>query len=138
MKHEKDCSCLFCATRHRIGFVSTRIAGTDGVSLETFKWAEILEKHNFKCFYFAGELEVPPEKGYLSDKAHFLHPEIRHVYHSCFAKRHRKRSITKQIHQLKEDLKDDLYDFVSKYNINLLIPQNAQSLSAEQRGSAEE
>ncbi|HUT71589.1 MAG TPA: hypothetical protein VMW89_13030 [Desulfatiglandales bacterium] len=27
-----------------IGFVSTRIAGTDGVSLEIQKWAEVLEE----------------------------------------------------------------------------------------------
>ena len=27
----------------RIGFVSTRFAGTDGVSLETAKWATVLE-----------------------------------------------------------------------------------------------
>ena len=29
---------------NNIGFVSTRFAGTDGVSLEADKWADILEK----------------------------------------------------------------------------------------------
>ncbi len=28
-------------TSHHIGFISTRFAGTDGVSLETGKWAKI-------------------------------------------------------------------------------------------------
>jgi hypothetical protein len=28
----------------RIGFISTRFAGTDGVSLETAKWATVLER----------------------------------------------------------------------------------------------
>ncbi len=128
MNHEKDCTCLFCATRHRIGFVSTRIAGTDGVSLETFKWAEVFKKLNFECFYFAGELDTPPEVSFLSEKSHFTHPEIRHIFRNCFGRRHRKRSISKQIHEIKEELKDDLYDFISKFNINLLITQNAQTI----------
>ena len=39
------------------GFISTRIAGTDGVSLEIEKWADIFQKEGFNCFYFAGELD---------------------------------------------------------------------------------
>ena len=27
----------------KVGFVSTRIAGTDGVTLETYKWHQVLE-----------------------------------------------------------------------------------------------
>lgn len=44
-----------------IGFISTRIAGTDGVSLETEKWAEVLEDLGHTCFYFAGEFDRPQE-----------------------------------------------------------------------------
>ena len=28
---------------NNIGFISTRLAGTDGVSLETAKWADVFE-----------------------------------------------------------------------------------------------
>ena len=38
-----------------IGFVSTRFAGTDGVSLESSKWAKVFEDNGFSCFWFAGE-----------------------------------------------------------------------------------
>jgi len=31
-----------------IGFVSTRFAGTDGVSLESSKWANVFEYNGFK------------------------------------------------------------------------------------------
>ena len=41
-----------------IGFVSTRFAGTDGVSLESSKWAEVLDKSGHACFWFAGEYLV--------------------------------------------------------------------------------
>ena len=40
-----------------IGFISTRFAGTDGVSLESSKWAEVFEKSGHSCFWFAGELD---------------------------------------------------------------------------------
>ncbi len=128
MSHEKDCTCFFCSSRQRIGFISTRIAGTDGVSLETFKWADVLEKQNFKCFYFAGELDTDPEISFLSEKAHFSHPEIRKIFRNCFDKRTRKRSTTQKIQKIKSELKDDLYKFINKFNINLLIPQNALTI----------
>ena len=39
---------------NRIGFVSTRFQGTDGVSLETVKWRQVLEKMGYECFFFSG------------------------------------------------------------------------------------
>ncbi len=42
--------------RLNIGFVSTRFAGIDGVSLESSKWARVLENEGHTCFWFAGEL----------------------------------------------------------------------------------
>jgi len=65
-----------CAAVKRIGFVSTRFAGTDGVSLETFKWIQVLERNRYECFAFAGEMETPPEHSFLEPLAHFSHPEI--------------------------------------------------------------
>ena len=32
--------CPYCGEAHNVGFVATRLAGTDGVSLEAEKWAE--------------------------------------------------------------------------------------------------
>ena len=37
----------------RIGFVGTRFAGTDGVSLESEKWADELRAMGHDVFYFA-------------------------------------------------------------------------------------
>ncbi len=33
-----------------IGFVSTRFAGIDGVTLESSKWADVFEKNGYNCF----------------------------------------------------------------------------------------
>jgi len=123
--HPENCECFFCTTNVHAGFISTRIAGTDGVSLETLKWAKIFENQGIKCFYFAGELETPAQRSYLCEKAHFKNPEIRFIFRNCFGKRQRKRSVTKKIHEIKEALKDDLYKFIRTYNIDMLVPQNA-------------
>ena len=67
-----------------IGFVSKRIAGTDGVTLEIKKWAEVLEGMHYACFYFAGELDTPQESSMLSPKAHFSHPQIASINEFVF------------------------------------------------------
>ncbi len=126
--HPDNCECFFCTTTVHAGFISTRIAGTDGVSLETLKWASVLEKQGIKPFYFAGELETPSQRSYLCEKAHFKNPEIRFIFRNCFGRRQRKRSVTKKIHTLTEELKDELYKFIRTYNIDILIPQNALTI----------
>lgn len=60
----------------RAGFISTRFAGTDGVSLETAKWAATLEKLGLLCLYFAGECDRPVEVSRVVPEAFFKHPEI--------------------------------------------------------------
>jgi glycosyltransferase involved in cell wall biosynthesis len=111
-----------------VGFISTRIAGTDGVSLELEKWADVFEKLGLTCFYFAGELDRPPERSYLVEEAHFTHPEIKAVYNKSFGTMMRDRAISKKIYQLAIKLKDDLYDFVKKFDIDLIIPENALTI----------
>ena len=45
----------------RIGFISTRFHGTDGVTLEARKWAHILSGMGHSCFWMAGLLDAPAE-----------------------------------------------------------------------------
>jgi mannosylglucosylglycerate synthase len=116
---------------HNIGFISTRIAGTDGVSLETEKWARVFEKERFHCFYFAGELDRPSSQSYQVAAAHFTHPDIRSIFNAAFACHDngvRPRKLTNLIHGIKEHLKDKLYDFIDKFKIDLLIPENALTI----------
>jgi glycosyltransferase involved in cell wall biosynthesis len=111
-----------------VGFVSTRLAGTDGVSLETAKWERIFEQEGFNCFYFAGELDRPPEQSYLAAEAHFTYPEIDEIQNKVFDVSVRKRSTTVKIHQLARKLKDDLHSFIEKFDLDLIIPQNALTI----------
>jgi len=121
-------ACQYCGRVHRLGFISTRIAGTDGVSLETEKWAEVFESEGFECFYFAGEIDRPPEKSMLYEKAHFKHPEIKKLHSRCYGVTVRDRSITKQIYALKVEMKDALYAFKEKFDLELLVPENVLTI----------
>jgi glycosyltransferase involved in cell wall biosynthesis len=111
-----------------VAFISTRIAGTDGVSLEIEKWADIFEQEGFTCYYFAGELDRPAERCHLVPEAHFTHPDIKDIYQESFDNFGRERAVSKKIYQLAIKLKDHLYEFVEKFNIQLIIPENALTI----------
>lgn len=108
----------------RIGFISTRFHGTDGVTLEAAKWAQLLEEQNHRCFWMAGLLDKPKEKSYLEPLAFFNHPEVAAVQAPLFGRTTRSRSLTTEIQAIKEKLKDALYHFIDQFELEVLVPQN--------------
>ena len=113
---------------HRIGFVSTRFESTDGVSLETEKWAHVLEGLGQECFYFAGLCNRAQERSYVVEEAHFKHPEILELHQQIFSSDRRTLGLTRQIYTLKEHLKEHLYSFIRKFGIELLLVENALAI----------
>ena len=111
-----------------IGFVSTRFAGTDGVSLETQKWATVLDEMGYRCFYFAGELDRPKSAAMLSPRAHFKHPVISQLNEFVFSHTERPEAITDQIDGLKKELKADLKEFIARFDIELIIAENVLAI----------
>jgi glycosyltransferase involved in cell wall biosynthesis len=112
----------------RIGFVSTRLAGTDGVSLETRKWSQILTGLGHECFYFAGESDWPEARSYVVPEAHFNHPDIRALNADLFDKYIRSPQTSQKIQALQWHLKSHLYEFVRSFDLGLLIVENALSI----------
>ena len=112
----------------RIGFISTRFSTTDGVSLETHKWAHVLSGLGHQMFYFAGLCNRPPEVSYVVPEAHFDHPEIREISNIAYQLRTRPFNVTRRIHELQWHIKQHLYKFVQQFNIELLIVENALSI----------
>ncbi len=108
----------------RIGFISTRFQGTDGVTLEARKWAQILSGLGHSCYWMAGELDARPEISLQSPLAYFNHPEVAEVQAKLFGVAFRTRAVTNQIQSIKERLKDDLYRFIERFQIEVLIPEN--------------
>ncbi len=115
---------LSAGAPRRIGFVSTRFHGTDGVTLEAAKWAYILTEQGHSCYWMAGLLDTPPETSYLAPLAFFGRPEVVQLQSQLFGTGTRTRSVTNQVQAIKENLKDEIYRFIEKFQIELLIPQN--------------
>ena len=57
---------LTAGATKRLGFVSTRFHGTDGVTLEAKKWAHILHGLGHESFWMAGLLDTPPGRSHRS------------------------------------------------------------------------
>jgi glycosyltransferase involved in cell wall biosynthesis len=139
----------------RIGFVSTRFAGTDGVSLETAKWAAVLERLGHTCFYFAGQSDRPAERSRIVPEAFYRHPDIdeinRRAYAGEWQSNHEGRAadadahlpelhlparsiytrppgLTTRIHELRESLKAELRSFVDAFDLELLVIENASAI----------
>ena len=115
-------------TSRHIGFVSTRFSGTDGVSLETQKWAAVLERLGHTCFYLAGSSDRPVDRSRIVPESLFTHPDIHTIYGAAFSQRTRSPEITRLIHQLKDHLKAQIYAFVLDFDIELLISENALTI----------
>ncbi|HEU4746242.1 MAG TPA: hypothetical protein VFS61_13440, partial [Anaerolineales bacterium] len=130
----------------RIGFISTRFAGTDGVSLETAKWATIIERLDHECFYFCGLSDRPPEVSYIVPEAFYrhptidaitevvfagiwghmdegrqTHPELESLHQDFFSLYIRPSRITREIQELKGYFKEHLYRFAHKFRLEALI-----------------
>jgi glycosyltransferase involved in cell wall biosynthesis len=112
----------------KIGFISTRFAGIDGVSLEASKWAMVLEKDGHSCYWFAGELDQVPTNSFLVPEAHFQNDENNWVNEHILGRKVRDISVTDEIHSLRKILKRKIYEFVRIFNIDLLIVENALSI----------
>jgi glycosyltransferase involved in cell wall biosynthesis len=140
-------------SERRAGFVSTRLAGTDGVSLEAAKWSSVLERLGVQSVYFAGQLDRPAEKSRLVPEAFYRHPDIDAINRTVFAgftepgepwkpeaarsdiRRRdffspyvRPRELDRRINELRRHLKDELYTFASGFDLDLLIVENALAI----------
>jgi len=111
-----------------IGIVSTRLQGTDGVSLETAKWVEVLERMGFQCYFFSGLSDWNPEKSMIEPIAFFRHPTIDELNRQFYGIKTRKCELTDRIHEIRCELKKHLYRFIEKFKIDLLIVENAISI----------
>lgn len=111
-----------------IGFISTRLAGTDGVSLETAKWATVLLRMGHEIFYCAGELDPDGPPGTLIPEAHFTHPESEWISAQAFGNRSRHPQLESRIEELTASLRAGLRDFIERFEIDLIIAENALTI----------
>jgi len=111
-----------------VGFISTRLTGADGVSLEADKWAEVFQQEGFNCYFAAGELDTPKENSFIVPEMHFRHPKILQIHNECFGASTREPAITQKIHWMKNRLKKSIYRFVDIFRLDLIVIENALSI----------
>tara|TARA_B110000116_G_scaffold272450_1_gene297732 strand:+ start:4365 stop:5627 length:1263 start_codon:yes stop_codon:yes gene_type:complete len=114
----------------RIGFVSTRFHGTDGVSLEASKWAKVLEKElEHECFWFAGKLDTPENSSSLCPEAFFEHPSVISLQEKLFSDLNTcSNDLTDSVNVLETEIYNSLENFIREYSIDLVIPQNVLAI----------
>ncbi|MBI9019968.1 MAG: glycosyltransferase family 4 protein [Verrucomicrobia bacterium] len=112
----------------RIGFVSTRFAGTDGVSLESAKWAEVLWSYGHESFWYAGLLDRDPAVSHCVPEAHFEHPENIWINQRIWGRYERDPLVSRRIRDTADYLKSTLYDFTKRFDISVLVAQNALTI----------
>ncbi|MFC1886203.1 glycosyltransferase [Thermodesulfobacteriota bacterium] len=111
-----------------IGFVSTRFAGTDGVTLESDKWAQVFETNGHQCFWFAGKLDRNKKSSFLSSEAFFQHKKNSWINDRIIGKKGRTAEVTQAIHDLRSYLKVKLHEFIDRFDIDLIITENVLAI----------
>jgi glycosyltransferase involved in cell wall biosynthesis len=82
----------------------------------------------FDCYFFAGECEWPSSKSYVVKEAHFDHPQIQALNQDLFDDYQRSSATSGKIQRLRFFLKKHLYQFIEKFDLDLLIVENALAI----------
>ncbi len=113
----------------RIVFISTRISGTDGVSMEISKWAQVLERMGHTCYYIAGQCDDrPAAASYVIPEAHFTHPIIAEINRQSFGIQLRKPEVSEKIRAMTQVIKEKLHAGLSHFQADLIIAENCLTI----------
>ncbi|MFW5708839.1 MAG: glycoside hydrolase family 125 protein, partial [Chloroflexota bacterium] len=107
-----------------IGFISTRLAGVDGVSLETAKMVQVLEEMGHQCFYIAGEFDSTAKPGWLVPSMHFYDPVAHSIHDEVFRNPNPSPKTFRRIYSIADNIRNELMAFIEEYDIDLIVPQN--------------
>ncbi len=112
----------------RIGLVGTRLAGVDGVSFETMKWEEILQRLGHETRLCAGELPRGREGERLIPAMHFIHPAATAVSEAAFDPGADPLAVRREVGRLADELLPQLAGWVASESIEMLIVENAWAI----------
>ncbi|MEM9953373.1 MAG: glycosyltransferase family 4 protein [Chloroflexota bacterium] len=111
-----------------IGFVGTRFAGVDGVSLETQKLAQVFREMGHECFFCAGELDSNAQPSYHIPEAHFTHPTAKKLHDEAFSKPKLSPEFFAKLYASADAIRAELEKFIEQYSIDLIVPQNSLTI----------
>ncbi len=115
----------------RIGFISTRLNGTDGVSLEVEKWATVLKRMGHELYYCAGELGGYAAGGTLIPQLHFDHQYIFQFGQRAFGQGHQQTdpiTLVDEIYEMADEIRAPLRKFIRSNHLDLIVVENALTI----------
>ena len=112
----------------KVGFVSTRLAGTDGVSLETKKWAEVAGRLGHEIYYCAGQLEDDAPNPTLIPELHFRNSEAEAIGEMVFGRMEPPPGLMSRLRDMADHLKAQLDDWLAATGIEVMVVQNALAI----------
>ncbi|MBN1218689.1 MAG: glycosyltransferase family 4 protein [Anaerolineae bacterium] len=114
-----------------IGFISTRLNGTDGVSLEVEKWSKILRRMGHELFFCAGELGGYAAGGMLIPQLHFDHQSIIAFSQRAFGENATKQDgekLVDEIYASADKIRAPLRHFIRSNRLDLIVVENALTI----------
>lgn len=114
----------------KIGFIATRLSGTDGVTLEVEKWAKVLTRLGHEVFFCAGELDGYARDGMLIPELHFADQTIQALSQRAFETQTEQdgENLADQIYTRADELRAPLRHFIRSNRLDLIIVQNALTI----------
>jgi len=112
----------------RIGLVSTRLAGVDGVSFEVAKWELVLNRLGHETRLCAGELAPERLDQHLIPEMHFTHPPAQAVSTAAFDPRANPDEVRAEVERLTAELMPKIGAWLDEEAIELLIVENAWAI----------
>lgn len=113
-----------------IGIISTRLNGTDGVSLEVEKWVRVLRRMGHEMFFCAGELGGYASGGTLIPQLHFDHQSIIAFGRRAFGegKEQDGEKLVDEIYASADEIRGPLRHFIRSNRLDLLVVENALTI----------
>jgi mannosylglucosylglycerate synthase len=109
----------------KIGMLSYRISGNDGVSLEAKRWKEILGRMGHEVVLIAGELD---EKGTLVPGLCFLDKRVKSLHDKVIFRGHKFDEVAFDVFDQAKELKKELIKEVDELKLDKLVVANVLSL----------
>jgi glycosyltransferase involved in cell wall biosynthesis len=112
----------------RIGIVSSRLFGVDGVTFEAAKWEAVLERSGHQVRLLAGDVDALRPTAKLVPPMHFAYPPAARVTAAAFDPASDADAVRVEIDRLADQLLPVLHAWIADQRIELLIVQNAWAI----------
>lgn len=109
----------------KIWFISTRIAGNDGVSLEAVRWRTILTRMGHDVTFVAGELD---RAGILIPELHFSNQKVVELHDKVVYSKNHFKKIEAEVFEMAGKIEGKLRESFNGHRPDMLIIANCLSL----------